>query len=123
MNKKVSKELKDYMESNLGIFTSLGVFIALMILSTNEFNLISVGGFFISFILISYLLKEINIDNTWSWLLYLGYNLLFVGMLIYGVKNMLSSIGWLNWLVIACLIGFYGYVSISKLIQAIKLFG
>ena len=120
-NKERKKDFKEYMDSKSGLFTALGVFIALMIFATSEFNLISVGGFFISFIIISYLLKEINMNNSWDYLIYSGYNILFVGMFIYGIKNMLSGIYWLDTLIKVCILGFYGFVSISKLLQALRL--
>lgn len=120
-----STSLEEYFESNSGIFTALAVFSSFAVLTaalTSDLFL-SFAGFFISFILISYLLSEMSKLNNgvWGTLLYIGYNLLFISSLVYGINKFWSLTNNSFFpLVLAVVVIFYGYVSIRTLIQAVK---
>src|SRR3989344_6855629 len=82
--------IEQYFNEKGGIFTALAVFITFMILSEEKSLFLSFSGFFISFILICYLLNEsdkIDKFNIWGWSLYLGYNVLFIASFLYGINK------------------------------------
>ena len=119
-------KLEKYFNEKGGIFTALAVFISFSVISSNlaSENFLSLAGFFISFLLIAYLLNEMDkIDklNVWGWLLFIGYNLLFVSLFLYGFTKFHgmfngSSLKTITGIIVL----FYGYISIKSLIKQIK---
>jgi hypothetical protein len=116
-------KIEQYFNEKSGIFTALAIFITFMILSEEKSLFLSLAGFFISFILLSYLLNEsdkIDKFNVWGWLLYLGYNLLFIASLLYGINKYSPIIEGISLtILIAVAVGFYGFVSIKILVKQI----
>lgn len=117
-------KIEKYLNEKGGIFTALAVFITFMILSEEKNLFLSFSGFFINFILISYLLNEsdkIDKFNVWGWSLYLGYNVLFIASFLYGINkySSLYSEIFLNILVLL-IVCFYGFVTIKTFIKQIK---
>jgi len=112
-------KIEQYLNEKSGIFTALAIFITFMILSEEKSLFLSLAGFFISFVLLSYLLNEsdkIDKFNVWVWLLYLGYHLLFIASLLYGINKyspIINGISLTILIVVAVL--FYGFVSIKIL--------
>ncbi len=67
--------LKEYFNENSGVFTGLAVFLAIALLFSNSpaTHFLAFTGFFLSFILICYLFKDmekIKISNGWFFGLY-----------------------------------------------------
>lgn len=114
---------QDYFRKNSGIFSAMAVFTALMVFvsaqkePSHQQTFLAFSGFFISFVLICYLLNEIRaLDSTWLWLIYLGYNLLFVASLLYGLNFFAGFFkGTLSVFVLVIIVIFYGYVTLKLL--------
>ena len=116
--------IEQYFNEKGGIFTALAIFITFMILSEEKNLFLSFSGFFISFILISYLLNEsdkIDKFNIWGWTLYLGYNVLFIASLLYGIDKYSSLYsGIFLTIIIVLIVCFYGFVTIKTFFKQIK---
>ena len=116
--------IEQYFNEKGGIFTALAIFITFMILSEEKNLFLSFSGFFISFILISYLLNEsdkIDKFNIWGWTLYLGYNVLFIASLLYGIDKYSSLYsGIFLTIIIVLIVCFYGFVTIKIFFKQIK---
>lgn len=113
--------IEKYFEKNSGIFTALAVFMAFMVLAGEKSVLLAFGGLFISFVLVSYLLQgmgKVSPQNTWGFLLFLGYNVLFIGMILYWADNYFGSIGnkMLDLIVLGIIVIFYFYTLIKTII-------
>ncbi len=117
-------KIEKYFNDKSGIFTALAIFSAFAIISEEKSLFLSFSGFFISFILLSYLLEEfskIEKVNTWGWLLYMGYNILFLAMLIYGIDKFNSLNNKVSMtIMVIIVISFYVYTTIKALIKQIK---
>jgi hypothetical protein len=118
-------DIKKYFEKNGGIFTALAIFTTFMFIVSSQTSgqFLAFAGFFISFVLICYLLNDMReLNNIWFGLLFIGYNLLFIASLIFGLekfqdllnKNILTN------LVIGIIVIFYGWIIIKLLIRTFK---
>ena len=117
-------KIEQYFNKKSGIFTALAIFITFMVLSEDKSLFLSFSGFFISFILLSYLLSEaekLEKFDVWGWLLYLGYNVLFIASLLYGLNRYISLFKepFLT-IMIVIAVGFYGFVSLRTFFKQIK---
>lgn len=115
--KKSKVTLQKYFDKNGGIVSALGIFSAFMVFVSSfqpTENFLAFSGFFITFTLICYLLNDLKtIHNIWFWLVFLGYNLLFIALLLFGINKFPTMTeGKLFTVILALVVGFYGWTII-----------
>lgn len=115
--------LKNYFNNNGGVFSALALFTGLMVLTATKSSehFLGFSGFFISFVLICYLLHDLErIDSSWFGILFLGYNLLFISSFLFGLNNFSDMFqGKISSVIIWIIVGFYGYVNIRLFLRSI----